>query len=174
MKWSMQLSWNVHSVCPFERTEQRDTVLAASESEAMSVWMIDYGHGSSPVVKYPDNQAVVWSPEENPDFGGFLTGYKLISIKQTLMRFDNTSVTTWVRRAVRREHNPNRDASWQEAAVLVPREVAERFGAEAIAMKMMANDQSWQKDAAMSGQTYITQVDAETVRVTLAWYLDLS
>ena len=174
MKWSMQLTWDVHSVCPFEKTAQRDTVLAANEAEARSTWIIDYGHGSDPVVKRPDQQSKVWDPMENPDFGGFGDGYKLIGINQALWRFGSTSVTTWVRRAVRREHNPNRDTSWQEAATIVPREIAEKYGAEAIAMKMVEDSRPWQIGAAMAGETSVTQVDAETTRVTLTWYLDLS
>ena len=174
MMWSAQLTWDVHSVCPFEKTPQRDTVLAANEAEARSTWIIDYGHGSEVVVKRPESQTKVWEPTENPDFGGFADGHKLIGITQCLWRFGSASVTTWVRRAVRREHNPNRDVSWQEAATLVTREIAEKYGAEAIAMKMMADDRPWQRDAAMAGVTSVTQIDAETTRITLAWYLDLS
>lgn len=173
MKWSMDMSWDVHSTCPFEGA-RRDTVLAANEAEARTVWSRDYGYGTNVVVKYPEAQAVIYTAAENPDFGRFLTGYKLISINQCLLTFGNVSVTTWTRRAVRREHNPNRDTSWQEAVTIVPREIAEKYGAEGVAMKMMADERPWQKDAAMAGKTTCVNVDAETVRVTLTWYLDLS
>lgn len=176
MKWNVEQAFRVDSVCPFEKAAQSDTVYATSAAEAKSAWMVDYGHGINPVVKPTDT--FEWDGAENPEFGEYLDGYKLVGIKRERWNFGlngrKDTLTTWVRHSVKRVWHPSRDISAHETRCIVPKQLATRYGIADFVECMIREMREWEQESARRGQVYSCDIDPDTVRITIAWDLDLS
>ena len=176
MKWNVEQAFRVESKCPFEKVAQNDTVYSTSAAEAMQTWKIEWGHGIDPVVK--PTEKFEWDGAENPEFGEYLAGYKLVGIGRARWDFGlngrKDTLTTWVRHAVRRIWHPSRDISGHETRCIVPKEMATRYGIADFVECMIRTMKEWEQDSARRGQVYSCDIDPETTRITIAWELDLS
>ena len=175
MKWSVEQAFRIDSVCPFENAAQSDTVYATSAAEARQTWKVEWGHGINPVVNPTDK--FEWDGAENPEFGEYPTGYKLVGIKRERWNFGldrKDTLTTWVRHSVKMVWHPSRDISAHETCVIVPKEMVAMYGVANFVECMIREMQEWEQESARRGQVYSCDLDTTTTRITISWELDLS
>lgn len=175
MNWNKEQDFRMSWKCPFEGTEDFTTISAATEKDAVIDWKMRYDYAQN-VVATPLKRTL-WEPADNPDFGYYKPGYKLVDITRHRWMFEKEdaryTVQTWLRYSMKMVRHPNRDISEHELVLLAPVEMMNHVSADDIAYEMRETLESWNRTAAKRGQLFVNH-KGETVEISITWTLDLS
>ena len=176
MNWNKEQDFRMTWKCPFEGTEDFTTISAATEKDAVIDWKMRYDYAQN-VVATPLPR-IMWTPADNPDFGDYRPGYKLVDVTRHKWMFTKGErqyvVQTWMRDSMQMVWHPNRDISEHELVLLVPVEMLTHVSADDIAHEMYETLESWNRSAAERGQLFVKHISPTTCKITISWTLDLS